>query len=275
MDREKQIARMRSNAQAVEASLIKSQSVKEVRICGIDEAGRGPLAGPVVVAAVHISSKIDANLDFLADVDDSKRMSEKDRERLFELLTSHPEIRYAVSSKSAAEIDRVNILQATMMAMHEVASEMAENSGVNFVLIDGNRLPWGHEKAVRKDGSIRPADPAMPGCIKGAESVIGGDSTVLCIAAASIIAKVTRDKIMVKLDKEFPQYGFRKHKGYGTREHMQQIRKHGGKVGIHRFTFAPLKDMTTTPVKKEKGRKRSAVTPRSRRIRRRLDFEPK
>merc|ERR1711991_748848 len=123
------------------------------------------------------------------------------------------------------EIDEVNILQAAMLSMHRAIKKMKTKP--DYVLIDGNRAPYGHAEAIRSDGSVRKADPPMPKHIKMCEPVIKGDAKCLCIAAASIIAKVTRDRIMDKYDKQYPMYKIKSNKGYPTAEHQSMLRKHG------------------------------------------------
>ncbi|RLN49873.1 hypothetical protein BBJ29_003123 [Phytophthora kernoviae] len=155
-------------------------------------------------------------------VKDSKKISEPQREELFELLTNHPSITYAVHINSAQRIDEINILQASLESMtksvEEVAGRLKQDK--TFVLVDGNRLP--------------------PTLELPAEAVVKGDDKVYSIAAASIIAKVTRDRLMRDYDVQFPQYGLAQHKGYPTKAHVTAIAKHGP-CAIHRLTFAPLK----------------------------------
>ena len=209
-------------------------------IVGCDEAGRGPLAGPVVAAACHVPVDLDLDAAGLQDIHDSKKLNKEKREKLFSILTQHADIRYATGIVSAKEIDRINILQASMLGMHNAVEAL--DIEPDYVLIDGPRAPWGHPRAIRKDGSVREADPPMPTSIKMCEPVIKGDSKVLCIAAASIIAKVTRDRIMDELDAKYPGYGFASHAGYPTRAHVAAVHKLGP-CKVHRMTFAPLKHM--------------------------------
>lgn len=187
-------------------------------VIGVDEAGRGPLAGPVVAAACHIPPEVT-----ITGINDSKTISEPQREALFELLTTHPGVTYAVHVNSAQRIDEINVLQATLESMTKsvnlLAKQLHQNDKI-FVLVDGNTLP--------------------PMLKLPAEAVVKGDAKVLSIAAASIIAKVTRDRIMRKYDIEYPQYGLAQHKGYPTRAHVAAISKHGPSE-IHRMTFAPLR----------------------------------
>jgi ribonuclease HII len=176
------------------------------RVIGVDEAGRGPLAGPVVAAAI-ILDETASNLG----INDSKKLSEKRRLTIFEHLTSNYD--YSVSIVDANEIDEINILQATFKAMRECISKLDQHKPP--IIIDGNFSP------------IR--DPrAIP--------IIKGDSKSLTIAAASIIAKVVRDNIMLNLDHQYPQYLWQKNKGYGTKEHIDLIRKYGP-TSYHRQSF--------------------------------------
>jgi len=188
-------------------------------VAGVDEAGRGPLVGPVVAAACVLSRDLDLNL---AGLDDSKKMTEEQREECFEVLTSNPDaISYAWHSIDAKEIDEINILQASLKAMELAVSKLPTKP--DYVLIDGNRIP----KNLSPDTT---------------EAIVKGDGKSIAIAAASVIAKVVRDRMMFDLHKEYPQYGFDKHKGYGVPQHLQAIRKHGP-CPHHRRTFAPIKYM--------------------------------
>ena len=184
------------------------------RVVGVDEAGRGPLAGPVVAAACFVPK------DCVVDcVNDSKQLTEEGREEIFEELMANKDIEYGVCVIDQDRIDEINILECTMEAMHRSAADVPN---VDWVLIDGNRVP-------------KPLDGK-------AEAIVKGDAKNVAIAAASIIAKVTRDRMMLEIDKEFPMYGFKDHKGYGTKAHMAAIDKHGPCV-YHRKTFAPIKHM--------------------------------
>lgn len=183
-------------------------------IVGIDEAGRGPLAGPVVACACFIPPEMISNF---ADVNDSKKLTEKKREALYKRLVESG-IAYGIGFASAAEIDKLNILQATFLAMRRAAYKFF-NLPQSVALIDG---PY----------------PAA-GLPMKQEPIIDGDAKSLAIAAASIIAKVTRDHYMNLLDKLYPGYGFAGHKGYGTAKHMQALRELGP-CREHRRTFAPV-----------------------------------
>lgn len=176
-------------------------------VCGVDEAGRGPLAGPVVAAAVILAPGTQ-----LPGVNDSKKLSEKKREQLFDYVRENA-LAYGIGEASEAEIDEINILNATFLAMRRAIENM--DAAADFALIDGNRI----------QGLDIPA-----------ECVIGGDAKVLSIAAASILAKVTRDRKMRQLAEVYPQYGFEKHKGYGTKAHYAAIEQYGV-CPIHRRSF--------------------------------------
>jgi len=185
------------------------------RISGIDEAGRGPWAGPVIAGAVIIE-RAKLSDELLTGLDDSKKISGKKRERLYPLIMD--QMRTAVGLSTVEEIDELNILQATMLAMKR-AFENLGNPKPDFALIDGNRMP-----ELDCDGL----------------AVVKGDGLSLSIAAASIIAKVTRDQIMTELDKTHPGYGWANNAGYGTRQHSEAIHR----LGIsnhHRKSFAPIR----------------------------------
>ncbi|MDX2226000.1 MAG: ribonuclease HII [Verrucomicrobiae bacterium] len=181
-------------------------------IAGIDEAGRGPWAGPVTAGAVILPP------DFThATLNDSKQLSETQREELYGEITAHPSIRWAVGLASPEEIDSLNILQATHLAMRRAVDQLLPTP--DFLLIDG-----------------RPVKSfTLP-----RQSIVKGDSKSLSIAAASVLAKVTRDRLMLEFDREFPQYGFSRHKGYGTPEHQAALKQHGI-CRIHRKSFAPVR----------------------------------
>ena len=191
---------------SIEASLIKDGYNI---IAGIDEAGRGPLAGPVVAAAVIL----DINSNLFDKVDDSKKISEKNRKKLFELIVENS-INYSINAIDNIEIDNINILNSTMLAMNNAINDLKIKP--DYLLIDGNYFK----------GNILPY-----------HTVIKGDSISKSIAAASILAKVYRDKWMVEVaDKEFPQYNFAKHKGYATKKHIELIKKYGI-CKYHRTSF--------------------------------------
>ncbi len=189
-------------------------------VCGLDEAGRAPLAGPVVAACVHIPEKVQ-ELEFWAFVNDSKKLSLKKRESLFAEITVH--CAYGIAEGTLKEIEELNILWASMRAMEKSLDRMTEDFGItpDMALIDGNRKP-----------KNLPC-PAQP--------VIKGDQKSLSIAAASILAKVTRDRIMRDLCTRFPYYGWSRNAGYPTQEHMDAINKFGI-TDHHRRSFAPVRD---------------------------------
>ena len=180
-------------------------------VAGVDEAGRGPLAGPVVAAAVILPCGY--SQDFL---DDSKKVSSKRRDVLYEELTRDSQVYWGVAFAEVSEIDELNILRATHTAMERAALALPVRPA--FCLIDGLDVP------------------GFPLAAKG---VVRGDGISLSIAAASIIAKVTRDRRMQELAEEFPVYGFEKHKGYGTKVHLEALREHGP-CREHRRFFAPV-----------------------------------
>ena len=187
------------------------------RVAGIDEAGRGPLAGPVVAAAVILPPGL-----LIKDVNDSKKLSPDKRERLYDVIMEHA-LAVGVGMGSPELIDRINILQATRYAMFEAISQLAPPP--DFILIDG----------------ISTIDSSIP-----QKTIKKGDSLSLSIAAASIIAKVTRDRLMKELDAVHPGYGFAGHKGYGSALHMEAIRRLGPSP-IHRLTFGGVKEYVVCP----------------------------
>lgn len=176
-------------------------------VCGIDEAGRGPLAGPVCAAAVILPKAA-----LIPGLNDSKKLSAKKRDELFEIITREA-VAYGIGWADENEIDSINILQATYLAMHRAVSLLKVKPMA--ALVDGNRDPKLSMKTL---------------CI------VGGDGKCPSIAAASIIAKVSRDRYMLEIDKKYPQYQFAKHKGYGTKLHYEMILKYGVSL-VHRKTF--------------------------------------
>ncbi len=180
----------------------------EIRtICGVDEAGRGPLAGPVYAAAVILPRGL-----IIEGLNDSKKLTEKKRAELFDIITAQA-LAYGIGSADEKEIDEINILQATFLAMRRAIDSMPIRP--DLALIDGNR----------------DSDFGVP-----SETVIRGDSLSANIAAASILAKVTRDRVMERYAEEYPKYGFEVHKGYGTRRHYEALRQYGP-CPIHRQSF--------------------------------------
>lgn len=186
-----------------------------LRIAGIDEAGRGPLAGPVAAAAVILPVGF-----HLHGLNDSKKLSATKREALFDVITGSPDIEWSIATASVEEIDTRNILRATHLAMRRAAEGLA--APPDHCLIDG--LP------------VR--DFPFP-----YRAVVKGDSLSLSIAAASILAKVSRDRIMQEIAYEFPHYGFAQHQGYGTAQHMEALRLHGP-CRHHRRSFQPVAQLT-------------------------------
>ena len=185
--------------------LYRSQGFKA--ICGVDEAGRGPLAGPVFAAAVILPEDM-----IIEGVNDSKKLTEKKREKLFDIIKEKA-LAYCIASASVEEIEEMNILQADMLAMKRAVDGLAVKA--DFAMIDGNKAP-------------KLEIPAVP--------IIKGEAKSESIAAASILAKVSRDRLMLELAKQYPEYGFEKHKGYGTKAHREAILKYGP-CEIHRMSF--------------------------------------
>lgn len=196
-------------------SQIRAAHPEVAAIAGIDEAGRGPLAGPVMVAAVILPMPPEV---FTLPVNDSKRLSEHQREELAAALKADPRIRYAIVQRSAAEIDRMNILRATQDAMREAARQV----GAQWALVDGL--------------GFQPFPVPVDFLVKG-------DANSASIAAASILAKTARDAWMVELDRRYPEYGFAKHKGYGTAEHLAALNRLGP-CPEHRRSFGPVAQPT-------------------------------
>lgn len=188
-------------------------------VAGLDEAGRGPLAGPVVAAAVILPlSDFDECLTRFAGVRDSKQVTEQKREHLYEVIMRHA-LAIGIGIGSVEMIDEINILQATKYAMRVALTQLAILP--HALLLDAVNLP----------------EIELP-----QRSIIKGDECSLSIAAASIIAKVTRDRMMIQLDKEYPVYGFAQHKGYGTEAHLAALRQHGA-CPHHRRSFAPVREV--------------------------------
>lgn len=186
-------------------------------LAGVDEVGRGPLAGDVVTAAVILDPA-----QPITGLNDSKKLSEKRREQLFDEITAKA-LAWSISRASVAEIDEINILHASMLAMKRAVEALTPVP--EHVLVDGNRIP---------DWSF------------SAEAVVKGDARVAAIAAASILAKVTRDREMVALEQQYPGYGFAGHKGYPTKVHLQALQALGP-TPIHRRSFGPVKELLIQP----------------------------
>lgn len=177
-------------------------------ICGVDEAGRGPLAGPVCAAAVILPEGV-----VIEGLDDSKKLTEKKREKLYDII-KQTAVAYSVAYGTLEEIETVNILEATYLAMNRAIEGLTIKP--DFSLIDGNRVPRGIK---------------IP-----CETIVKGDSKSMSVAAASVLAKVTRDRLMLEYDKKYPEYNFKKHRGYGTKEHTELIKQYGP-CEIHRLSF--------------------------------------
>lgn len=194
-------------------SLLEKQAYDNgfLAIAGVDEVGRGPIAGPVVAAACILPKGF-----FLPGINDSKQVPAEKREKLFGLLTKYPDVIYKVVDLSCEIIDKINILQASLLAMKQAVEEL--DPPPDFVLVDGNQSP--------------------PLSIE-TKTVIKGDSLSISIAAASIIAKVTRDKMMETYHQSWPEYGFHQHKGYATQSHLNAIEEFGP-CPIHRMSFSPF-----------------------------------
>ena len=179
-------------------------------IAGCDEVGRGPLAGDVVAAAVILPENQD-----IPGLNDSKKLSEKQREHCYAYITEHV-AQWAIGRASVEEIDSINILQASLLAMHRAVQSLPQNP--EFVFVDGNKKPnWDYPS----------------------EAVVKGDSRLACIAAASVLAKVTRDREMLAFEQQYPGYGFAQHKGYPTKAHMQALSVKGPSP-IHRLSYKPV-----------------------------------
>jgi ribonuclease HII len=188
-----------------------------VYIAGLDEAGRGAVAGPIVAAAVILPLGNPARLAHLSAVHDSKQLTSRQRDRLYDLILEHA-LAYGIGRVSAGEIDRIGILPANIQAMQQAVAQLKQPA--EYLLLDGR---------------MRLKNIPLP-----QQSIIRGDQKSLSIAAASILAKVSRDREMIAFDKEYPIYGFSRHKGYCTRDHEAALALHGP-CPIHRQTFAPIR----------------------------------
>lgn len=201
------------------------------RVVGLDEAGRGPLAGPVLAAAVFIRRNPKSNIYNLAsNIKDSKKLAPKKREEVYEMLKESPEIEWGIGRVSERVIDRINILEATKLAMKKAVKNL------------GKKLQMGLVQKIRERGFFAPVDfLILDGNFKinstiPQKSIIKADEKVFSCASASIVAKVTRDRMMVRYHKKYPRYGFDRHKGYPTKLHRQIIREYGT-CQIHRRSF--------------------------------------
>lgn len=182
-------------------------------VCGVDEAGRGPLCGPVVAAAVILPCGL-----YIEGLNDSKKLTEKKREALYDIICNSA-IAYSIEQGSVEEINNTDILSTTMNAMRRAIDNLSVKA--DFALVDGN---------IARGFSLP------------AKTVVHGDAISPSIAAASILAKVTRDRLCLEMDKAFPQYNIAKHKGYGTREHMALLREYGAEPSIYRTKFIRFLD---------------------------------
>jgi len=187
-------------------------------IAGVDESGRGALAGPVVASACILPRNL-----ILDGVDDSKKLSPEQRAQLYLVITRHPDIFFGIGIVTNHHIDKMNILQAALYAMNLAVQNLSKQP--DYLLVDGPQLPATHIAA---------------------QAVIKGDSLSQSISAASILAKYTRDTLMVDLHHKWPHYAFDQHKGYGTAKHVQALKKYGP-CPVHRRSFAPVKSTTSTP----------------------------
>jgi len=194
---------------------IAAHAAQNCSLVGIDEAGRGPLAGPVTACACYIPPELYTH-PIMSKINDSKKLTPQKREEIFEELLTLP-ITYCTGYASAEEIDKLNILQATFLAMRRALTKF-KNKNIS-VLIDGNKT--------------------IPNLTAPQKAIVKGDGTSLCIAAASIIAKVSRDKFMLLCAQKYPQYKFEEHKGYGTQLHTDLLDKYGP-CPLHRKTFEPV-----------------------------------
>jgi ribonuclease HII len=192
-------------------------------VVGIDEAGRGPLAGPVVSGAVLILEKDFKEIKRIKSVKDSKKLSEKKRGEVYLNLVNNHKLRWGIGIVSEKIIDKINILEATKLSMIKAVKNLEKKNNIkaDYLILDG-------KMKINLDTNQ--------------ESIIKADDKVFSVSAASIIAKVTRDRIMIEYDKKYPKYNFKKHKGYGTREHLKSIKKNGI-CEIHRKSFAPINEM--------------------------------
>lgn len=191
-------------------------------LAGVDEAGRGPLAGPVLAAAVSMTQQTAEALyaEALREINDSKQLRESKREAFFKILTAHPDVFIGIGQASPVEIDEINILAATHRAMQRAIADLSKRCPPQHVLIDG--LP-------------------VPGLPCGSTAIVKGDCLSFLIASASVIAKVTRDRLMRRLDRRYPVYEFSGNKGYGTHAHMRALLQYGP-CPEHRTCFRPVQE---------------------------------
>lgn len=190
-------------------------------VCGVDEVGRGPLVGPVVTACVVLPKDFE-----LEGLTDSKKLTEKKRDKYYDYIINNC-VAYAVGECSPEEIDKYNILEATKIAMKRAIDKVNEQVKIDFVLIDGN-MKFNFDYKYK--------------------SIVKGDYKSISIAAASVVAKVTRDRMLYELDEKYPQYGFKNHKGYPTKAHLEAINKYGLIEG-YRKSYGPVQDVLNKEVK--------------------------
>jgi len=209
----KELARLKKMSEIEERFYLKGYHL----IAGVDEAGRGPLAGPVVAAACILPRNF-----LLKDLNDSKKLTPAKRTLLCNFLMESSDVCYGIGIVEALVIDRINILQATFLAMQKSIAKLSIQP--DMALVDGHLLPKLNMKAL---------------------GIVTGDSLSVSIAAASVIAKKTRDDLMEEYHQKWPEYGFNAHKGYGTKKHLEAIKKYGASA-IHRLSFAPLKQTLKT-----------------------------
>ncbi len=201
------------------------------RVACLDEAGRGPLAGPVVAAAVLIDLRFKiSDLGFLKDIKDSKKLSSKKREEFYKILTKHKNIEWGIGKVSEKIIDKINIKNAAELAMEKAVEKLKTKP--DFLIIDGKHL---------KNYKLKTINYKL---------IVKADEKVFSCAAASILAKVTRDRIMENYHKKYPRYGFSKHKGYPTKLHKKMLQKYGP-CKIHRKTFKPVRKLKAKSVKRK------------------------
>jgi len=194
------------------------------RVVGLDEAGRGPLAGPVVAAAVSIIANCKLEILKFKDLRDSKKLAPKKREDFYKIITKNPQIKWGIGIVSEKVIDKINITNAAELAMERALKNLERKmkKKANFLIIDGNHISSKNLKA------------------RSYKLIVKGDEKVFSCALASILAKVTRDKIMERYSKKYPKYGFEIHKGYPTKFHLKMLKKYGP-CKIHRKSFLPVK----------------------------------
>ena len=215
-------------------------------VIGIDEAGRGPLAGPVVASAVFLKNHnlLDEKCAFkeLDLIRDSKKLSHSQREKAYKFVHEHFHVGVGICNHET--IDRINILEASFLAMKEAISSLAREISNSKLQIPNKTqsASWRTKFKIQNSIILVDGNKIIPNCSYRQEAIVGGDGIVKSISAASIIAKVTRDRIMLEMHEKYPEYDFDKHKGYGTKLHMEKIQKYGP-CQIHRKSFEPMKSL--------------------------------